>query len=112
MPTDRLQNKLTQWLSEQRASGALKGSEQVISKRLLAVDGNGPRFELEGFGSRQFIRMNANDYLGMAFKVSVRDADDEALAQFGAGPGAVRFISGTLQLSLRDDDGCSPGVNR
>jgi len=39
--------------------------------------------------------MNANSYLGMSLKNEVIKAEERAAQEFGAGPGAVRFISGT-----------------
>ncbi|OOO02653.1 MAG: 2-amino-3-ketobutyrate coenzyme A ligase [Chromatiales bacterium USCg_Taylor] len=39
--------------------------------------------------------MNSNAYLGMALREEVIAAEEHAVRAFGAGPGAVRFISGT-----------------
>lgn len=104
MPTDRLQHKLTHWLNERAASGALKGSERVIADVVPSIAGKGPRFLLDGLEDREFIRMNANDYLGLAFHPAVRRADDNAVKQFGTGPGAVRFISGTWRAHRTLED--------
>lgn len=41
---------------------------------------------------------NSNDYLGFRHHEEVRAAEHAASQAFGAGPGAVRFISGTLQI--------------
>ncbi|MGH8489498.1 MAG: aminotransferase class I/II-fold pyridoxal phosphate-dependent enzyme, partial [Gammaproteobacteria bacterium] len=41
------------------------------------------------------IRMNSNAYLGMALREEVIAAEEHAARAYGAGPGAVRFISGT-----------------
>ena len=57
----------------------------------------GPRVALEGEGDREFIRMNSNSYLGMSMRGDVIAAEEEGAARFGAGPGAVRFISGTYE---------------
>ena len=65
-----------------------------------AGGGRGPRFLLEGQGDREFIRMNSNSYLGMGLRPEVIAAEQEATHAFGAGPGAVRFISGTYQAHL------------
>jgi glycine C-acetyltransferase len=48
-----------------------------------------------GEGDKPFLRMNANNYLGMARRPEVVAAEEAAVRAFGAGPGAVRFISGT-----------------
>jgi len=48
-----------------------------------------------GDGDRPFLRMNSNSYLGMALRSEVIEAEEQAAALCGTGPGAVRFISGT-----------------
>jgi glycine C-acetyltransferase len=58
-------------------------------------DDKGPRYLLEGEGERPFLRMNSNSYLGLALHTKVMAAEEEAIRQYGTGPGAVRFISGT-----------------
>jgi glycine C-acetyltransferase len=60
-------------------------------------DGFGPRYGLHGYGSRAFLRLNANSYLGLHTDPRVMAAAEEAVRRFGTGPGAVRFISGTFQ---------------
>jgi glycine C-acetyltransferase len=57
--------------------------------------GKGPRYLLAGEGGRPFLRMNSNSYLGMSRRHEVVAADETATRAYGAGPGAVRFISGT-----------------
>jgi glycine C-acetyltransferase len=39
--------------------------------------------------------MNSNGYLGMSLNQAVVEAEEKATRRYGAGPGAVRFISGT-----------------
>ena len=97
MPTERLQEVLRVWLDERAESGASKAAERVIVDVVPPRGDNGRRFLLQGFGSREFIRMNANDYLGLAFESAVSQADGETVDHYGTGPGAVRFISGTWQ---------------
>lgn len=41
---------------------------------------------------------NSNDYLGLRHNEEVKKAEHEATDKFGTGPGAVRFISGSLQI--------------
>ena len=41
------------------------------------------------------LRMNSNNYLGMALRSEVVAVEEAAAASYGVGPGAVRFISGT-----------------
>ena len=95
MPMSRLSPLLSERLSGLAAAGRLKGDETVISGILPAKDGRGPRYLLSGHGDRPFLRMNSNGYLGMALHDAVRRAEEAAARQYGTGPGAVRFISGT-----------------
>lgn len=41
---------------------------------------------------------NSNDYLGLRFSPVLHEAEVSASEKYGTGPGAVRFISGTLQI--------------
>lgn len=41
---------------------------------------------------------NSNDYLGLRFHPKLKQAEHEASEKFGTGPGAVRFISGSLKI--------------
>ncbi len=76
-------------------AGTAKGAESVIVAAHPPAGGSGPRFNLAGEGDRAFIRMNSNSYLGMSLRADIIAAEETAAARFGAGPGAVRFISGT-----------------
>ena len=71
------------------------GHESVITAMLPAQGDRGRCDLLEGEGERPFLRMNSNGYLGMALKGEVMAAEEAAAREFGSGPGAVRFISGT-----------------
>jgi len=95
MPSDRLHSALSTHLDELEQKGTLKGAEDVITGVLPAEGNRGPRFLLDGHGDQQFIKMNANSYLGMGLRPEVMKAEEETTARYGAGPGAVRFISGT-----------------
>ena len=95
MPHDRLTQKLSDQIAELEAAGARKGHERVINAVLPPRDGFGPRYLLDGFGERPFLRMNANSYLGLSFQADIVAAEELAVRTFGTGPGAVRFISGT-----------------
>lgn len=64
-------------------------------KVLPPADGKGPRFLVLGEGDKPFLKMNANSYLGISRRPEVLHAEEAAARAFGAGPGAVRFISGT-----------------
>jgi len=95
MPLDRLTGVLDAHVEELRRRGTAKGAEAVVTAVIPASGSRGPRFLLEGYGDKQFIRMNSNSYLGMGLRPEIIRAEEEAAARFGAGPGAVRFISGT-----------------
>ena len=78
-----------------RSEGTLKGAERVTTGYLPPAGKRGPRWLVEGEGNRLFLRMNSNSYLGLSLEREVVAAGEEASRRFGAGPGAVRFISGT-----------------
>jgi glycine C-acetyltransferase len=95
MPHDKLEGILTPALQEMERSGTRKGHEAVIREVIPPGGNRGPRFLLEGEGDRPFLRANSNGYLGLSFEQRVVEAEEQAARAFGAGPGAVRFISGT-----------------
>lgn len=95
MATHSLTKILSARLKEMDESGRLKGRESVFARVLIPQGRCGPRFLIEGEGDKPFLRMNSNSYLGMTFRSEVIEAEERAAADFGAGPGAVRFISGT-----------------
>jgi len=82
-------------LAELAAKGTAKGCEQVIRGITPAGNGFGPRYLLADQGEQEFLRMNANSYLGLSLHPEVMAAEEAAVRLFGAGPGAVRFISGS-----------------
>ncbi len=94
MPSHDLEQVLAAELAALAGSGGLKGSETVITGIIPPGEGRGPRYLLAGEGDRRFLRMNSNSYLGMSLRAEVIDAGEAAARAFGAGPGAVRFISG------------------
>ncbi|MEM7483274.1 MAG: aminotransferase class I/II-fold pyridoxal phosphate-dependent enzyme [Acidobacteriota bacterium] len=100
MPLDRLSQALDQHVAGLAEAGTAKGAETVVVDVLPAVGEHGPRFLLEGEGDRPFLRMNSNSYLGLSLDPEVMAAEEEATRRFGAGPGAVRFISGTYRPHL------------
>ena len=100
MPADRLHQTLAAELEEMRGRGVTKGDEAVVTAVLPATAGRGPRFRLAGEGDTEFLRMNSNSYLGLSFEPEVVAAEEEAARRYGAGPGAVRFISGTYDVHV------------
>jgi len=97
MSVKKLEHVLSEKLHELKERGALKGKEMVITGIKHAEDKRGPRFLIEGHGEKEFLRMNSNSYLGMSLHREVIEAEEGAARTYGAGPGAVRFISGTYQ---------------
>ncbi|MFA7630246.1 MAG: aminotransferase class I/II-fold pyridoxal phosphate-dependent enzyme [Candidatus Neomarinimicrobiota bacterium] len=76
--------------------GRAKGAEYIIEQVLPAEGDKGPRYRLQGY-PQPFIKMNSNAYLGLSMHPEVIKAEEAAVRQFGVGPGAVRFISGTYR---------------
>ena len=97
MSLNKIKAILNEKVASLRSSGAAKGNELVITGIVDAHDGYSERYTLQGYGERGFLRLNANNYLGLSRHPRVMAAEAEAAERFGAGPGAVRFISGTWQ---------------
>jgi len=95
MPLERITEVLDGHVAGLVEAGSAKGKEAVVVRVLPADGERGPRFLLEGQGEREFLRLNSNSYLGMGLHPEVMHAEEEGTRAFGAGPGAVRFISGT-----------------
>ncbi|MEK7597593.1 MAG: aminotransferase class I/II-fold pyridoxal phosphate-dependent enzyme [Patescibacteria group bacterium] len=49
-------------------------------------------------GGKKYQVFNSNDYLGLRHSLSLKKAEHQASEIFGTGPGAVRFISGSLKV--------------
>lgn len=47
---------------------------------------------------KEYRIFNSNDYLGLRHHPSLKKAEHEASEKYGTGPGAVRFISGSLKI--------------
>ena len=90
-----LTESLSERLHQMEREGRLKGRESVVVGFVPSKDGRGPRFLIEGEGDKLFLRMNSNSYLGMAVRLEIVEAEERAAVDYGTGPGAVRFISGT-----------------
>ena len=100
MPVKNLNSALKQALGELKAKGTAKGEEMIITAVKPAEGKRGPRYYVEGEGDKGFIKMNANSYLGMSLRKDVIEAEEDAAKKFGAGPGSVRFISGTYAAHI------------
>jgi len=95
MALEKLNKALQSEIDELFAKGTAKGNELVITEIIKPEGNKGPRYLIDGYGDKQFIKMNANSYLGMSMKPEVIEAEEAAAHKYGVGPGAVRFISGT-----------------
>ncbi|MEX2048623.1 MAG: pyridoxal phosphate-dependent aminotransferase family protein [Gemmatimonadota bacterium] len=95
MPIDRLSIVLREHVASLEEAGSAKGAESVVVEVRPARGARGPRFLLHGEGDKEFIRLNSNSYLGLGLHPEVMRAEEQATRAYGAGPGAVRFISGT-----------------
>jgi glycine C-acetyltransferase len=95
MPLNRLSAVLRPSLETLEQEGRRKGHETVVVGILPPQGDRGPRYLLQGYGDKPFIRMNSNSYLGLSRHPALKKAEEEAIEHFGVGPGAVRFISGT-----------------
>ena len=78
-------------LEELRAAG--------LHRRLRVIEGpQGPRVTLDG---SEVLLLCSNNYLGLADHPRVRQAAADAAERFGAGAGASRLISGSMELHGR-----------
>lgn len=95
MALSRIEPLFQAKLSQLQQQGVRKGDEKIVTGIKLPVGGFGPRYQLQGYGERAFLRMNSNSYLGLARHPAIIEAETLTAEKYGAGPGAVRFISGT-----------------
>jgi len=92
----KLEKVLSQHLKELKDNGRLKGKECIVTKVMKGDGKKGPRYFLKGMGEQEFLKMNSNSYLGMSLREEIIHEEEKATRQYGVGPGAVRFISGTF----------------
>ncbi len=95
MSLEKLEKTLNTHLDDLTGKGIRKGFEMVITAIKHAQGDFGPRYYIEGKGNQEFIKMNANSYLGMSLRHELIEAEEKGVREYGVGPGAVRFISGT-----------------
>ena len=84
----------------------------ILKKEVARIDNirTSKRFEkiIEGFSKekspkaiinkKKYFIFNSNDYLGLRHHPLLKKAEHQATEKFGTGPGAVRFISGSLKV--------------
>jgi glycine C-acetyltransferase len=100
MSIAKISDQFADRLAGLNKQGARKGLKRVITTIKPAQEGFGPRCLLAGQGEKAFLRMNSNSYLDLSLHPAVIAAEEEAARRFGAGPGGVRFISGTFAPHL------------
>lgn len=49
---------------------------------------------------KKYFIFNSNDYLSLRFNHLLKQAEEKGTDEYGTGPGAVRFISGTLKVHI------------
>ncbi|MDR4516854.1 MAG: aminotransferase class I/II-fold pyridoxal phosphate-dependent enzyme [Nitrosomonas sp.] len=107
MSLDKLNAYCAEKVQIIKEKGAQKSTENIINrivlpdwvKKGLLPDAQldqafGPRYFLAG-DENPYLLMNSNSYLGLSLHPEVMTAEEKGMQNYGAGPGAVRFISGT-----------------
>ena len=97
MSLSKIEPLLIRHIEQLDSKGISKGDEKIIIGKQATKDGYSERYNLLGFENRSFLKMNSNSYLGFSIHEKIIEAEAKAAEQFGTGPGAVRFISGTYQ---------------
>lgn len=100
MSYEKLNKVLSAEVKALEDKGTAKGAEMVIEKVIPAKSPKGPRYNIRGYGDKEFIKMNSNSYLGLSQNHEVIEAEEKAALEYGVGPGAVRFISGTYDKHI------------
>ena len=100
MSMERLDAVLNREVETLMERGTAKGEEMVVLRVDPADGKRGPRYYIDGYGDKPFIRMNANSYLGLSFRPEIVEAEEGAARIFGVGPGGVRFICGTYKAHV------------
>ncbi|MFO7678922.1 MAG: glycine C-acetyltransferase [Chloroflexota bacterium] len=89
-----MKNQRTAWISEELASLKEAGLFNVIR----TIDS--PMDAWVRIDGREMLNFCANNYLGLANHPRLRKAAQQAIDQYGIGPGAVRSIAGTMSLHI------------
>ncbi|MCF8335014.1 MAG: aminotransferase class I/II-fold pyridoxal phosphate-dependent enzyme [Bacteroidales bacterium] len=100
MALNKLNGILYNNVKQLEEEGRAKGKEKVITGIIRPKDGRGTRYILEGYGNKEFVRMNSNAYLGLSLRSDMIETEEQGAREFGVGPGAVRFINGTYKSHI------------
>ena len=95
MGTQAMKQNPLQYLSDQLNELRAKG----VAPKLRVLDGE--QKPVSVFDGKEVINLASNNYLGLTFHKALRKAAIEAIRKYGAGAGAVRTISGTMQLHMQ-----------
>lgn len=112
MPLDKIKTKLELNLREIEEKGIVKRDENIIVKIIKGDGKKGNRYVLKGEENKEYIRMNSNSYLALGLNDEVKNSEEEAIKNFGVGPGAVRFISGTYDYHKKLEERIARFHNR
>jgi glycine C-acetyltransferase len=91
MLKESFQSILRKELYRLDAASISKRNEKII-EGFAVHDGHSPKAIIKG---KEIAVFNSNDYLGLRLDPLLKKAEEKATQDFGTGPGAVRFISGT-----------------
>ena len=97
MPLKKAKSVMAGRLEEFKELGILKG-EPVVTGLKKPTRKQGVRILVDGYGEREFIRMNSNSYLNMGLRQDLIEAEEETARELGTGPGAGRSMSGTYRV--------------
>ncbi len=92
MSRQKFYDQLSQELERLDEAQVSKREERVIED---FTDDPAPKAMIEG---KEYQVFNSNDYLGLRHHPRLKEAEHLATQQYGTGPGAVRFISGSLKI--------------
>jgi glycine C-acetyltransferase len=97
MAQDKLKRLLVEKLDAMERNGVRKGKERIITGRRLPRDGFGPRYFLKSWGGRAFLTYECQCLPRHQHPPSRGGSGRNCRPALRAGPGAVRFISGTFE---------------
>lgn len=81
---------LSQEIARIDAASSSKRNERIIDRFISPT--------VAQIAGKEQIIFNSNDYLGLRHHSTLKKAEHDASDKYGAGPGAVRFISGSLKV--------------
>ncbi|MFT4305032.1 MAG: aminotransferase class I/II-fold pyridoxal phosphate-dependent enzyme, partial [Candidatus Woesearchaeota archaeon] len=94
MSKENFKNILKEELKRVDELGISKRNE-IIIEDFSFEEGYAPKAIIKG---KKYSIFNSNDYLGLRLNKKVIEAEHNASNKYGSGPGAVRFISGSMLI--------------